>query len=168
MFQDESIFGRINNLVKCWVFGGNERPIVAKQLVRQFKHLFGAVDPLSGDSCFRIFSHCDTVCMNVYLQELSNDFKDDYILLACDCAGWHKSKELIIPNNIEIIHIPPYTPEMNPQEQVWDEIKEKHFSNQIFSSLTDVVDRLCEAVNTLPNELLQSITYRSWMCEQLM
>ena len=165
MFQDESVFGRINNIVKCWAFG-KARPTVFKQLVREFRYLFGAVDPLTGDSCFRMFSHCDTICMNVFLKEMSNDFKDDYILLICDNASWHKSKGIVLPNNIEIMHIPPYTPEMNPIEQIWDEIKEKYFSNHIFSSIEEVMDRLCDAVKSLHNELVYSITNRSWVGEQ--
>jgi len=105
--------------------------------------------------------------MNVYLQELSDDFKDDYILLVCDNASWHKSKGLIIPLNIEIMHIPPHTPEMNPIEQIWDEIKEKHFSNQIFKSLNEVVDRICEGVKSLQVELILSIIGRGWIGEEL-
>jgi len=104
--------------------------------------------------------------MNVFLKEMSNDFKDDYILLICDNASWHKSKGIVLPNNIEIMHIPPYTPEMNPIEQIWDEIKEKYFSNHIFSSIEEVMDRLCDAVKSLHNELVYSITNRSWVGEQ--
>lgn len=165
MFQDEAIFGRIGKLYKCWALG-KYRPIVHQQKVREFQYLFGAVEPLSGDSCFRIFSHSDTVCMNIYLKELSTQFIDDYILLICDNAAWHKSSGLIVPNNIEIMHIPPYTPEMNPIEQVWDEIREKHFANQIFNTLEQATGQLCKAVISLLNVTIVSITYRSWMCEQ--
>jgi putative transposase len=167
MFQDEAIFGRIGKLYKCWAFKGY-RPTVLHQKIREYQHLFGAVDPLSGDSCFRIYSHCDTVTMNHYLSELSKDFKDDYILLICDNAGWHISKDLVIPDNIEIIHIPPYTPEMNPVEQIWDEMREKHFANAFFDSLKQVVDTLCYAVQSLLHDTIFSITYRDWMCQQLM
>jgi len=139
---------------------------VLQQKVRQYRYMFGAVEPMTGDSCFRIYSHCDTVVMNHYLQELSENFKDDYILLICDNAAWHKSAGLHIPNNIEIMHIPPYTPEMNPIEQIWDELREKYFANQIFDSLEKVVDRLCDAVCSLLNEVIISITYRNWVCEQ--
>jgi putative transposase len=165
MFQDEAIFGRIGKLYKCWAFNGH-RPTVLQQKLREYRYLFGAVDPLTGDSCFRIYSHCDTVIMNHYLQELSKEYKDDYILLVCDNAGWHKSKDMIIPDNIEIIHIPPYTPEMNPIEQIWDEIREKNFANIFFNSLEQVISRLCEAVRSLLNVTISSITYRIWMCEQ--
>jgi len=165
MFQDESIFGRIGKLYKCWAWKGY-RPTVLQQKIRQYRYLFGAVEPLTGDSCFRIYSHCDTIIMNNYLQELSNDFENDYILLVCDNAGWHKSKGLLIPDNIELISIPPYTPEMNPIEQIWDEIREKNFANSFFSSLEQLEDNLCDAIKTLLNVTILSITYRKWMCEQ--
>jgi len=165
MFQDEAIFGRIGKLYKCWAWNGY-RPVVRQQKVRDYRYLFGTVDPLTGDRCFRIYSHCDTVIMNHYLMELSTEFKDDYILLVCDNAGWHKSKDLIVPDNIELIYIPPYTPEMNPIEQIWDEIREKNFANIFFSSLSQVMDSLCIAVQSLFNVLVSSITYRNWICEQ--
>lgn len=165
MFQDEAIFGRIGKILKCWALKGC-RPTVFQQKVRQYRYMFGTVEPMTGESCFRIYTHCDTITMNHYLKELSEDFKDDYILLVCDNAGWHKSKGLSIPNNIEIIHIPPYTPEMNPIEQIWDEIREKNFANYIFDTLEKVVDRLCQSVCSLLNDTVSSITYRNWMCEQ--
>jgi len=120
MFQDEAIFGRIGKIYKCWAFKGF-RPTVIQQKIREYRYLFGSVDPFTGDSFFMVYSHCDTVTMNHYLAELSENFKDDYILLVCDNAAWHKSKSLITPHNIELIHIPPYTPQMNPIEnyQSW-------------------------------------------------
>ena len=90
-------------------------------------------------------SHCDTVCMNAFLAELSQSFSDDIILLVCDNAGWHKSKALVVPDNIVITHIPPYTPEMNPIEQIWAEFRKAGFVNKIFSTL-NAVDRLCDVV----------------------
>jgi putative transposase len=165
MFQDEAIFGRIGKLYRCWAWNGF-RPAVIRQKIREYCYLFGAVEPLTGESCFRIISHCDTVCMNVYLKELSAQFKDDYILLVCDNAGWHKSKGLIIPDNIEIIYIPPYTPEMNPIEQIWDDIREKHFANHTFNSLKQAVEQLCNAVQKLTYDTIISITFRTWMLRQ--
>ena len=56
--------------------------------------------------------------MNIFLEELSEQYPDDLILLCCDGAAWHKSNKLHIPENIELFYIPPYTPEMNPIEQI--------------------------------------------------
>ena len=104
--------------------------------------------------------------MNNFLQELSREYKEDYILLVCDNAGWHKSKGLEVPDNTEFLHIPPYTPEMNPIEQIWDEIREKHFANKFFSSLRQAEDKLCDAVGSLLEETVSSITFRKWLFEQ--
>jgi len=73
---------------------------------------------------------------------------------------WHKSNGLVIPRNNHIIHIPPYTPEMNPIEQVWKEIQKRGLRNEPFKTLSNVVDRLCETMKNLPASVVQSITGR--------
>lgn len=101
--------------------------------------------------------------MNVFLKSLSESYPKDKIMLVCDCARWHMSKGLIIPDNIEILHIPPYTPEMNPIEQIWEELRKKGFKNEVFSSLSKVVDRLCDVICNLSAETIISITGRDWI-----
>ena len=100
---------------------------------------------------------------NLFLQNLSDEFPDDYILLCWDRAAWHMSKSLIIPNNIELFFIPPATPEMNPVEQIWEELKEKDFDNMLFPSLKRVVDQLCTSINNLEKDTVKSITGREWI-----
>ncbi len=102
-------------------------------------------------------------CMNIFLEELSQKYKEDMILLICDGAAWHKSKELQIPENIQITHIPPYTPEMNPIEQIWKQIRAMGFRNELFHSLSHVIDRLCETINKLTKPMVRSITNRDWL-----
>jgi len=103
--------------------------------------------------------------MNVFLQELSSQFKDDVILLCCDGAAWHKSKTLVVPENIVLFHIPPYTPEMNPIEQIWKELRKRGFKNEVFATLAKVVDRLCDTIHDLPKTVIQSITSRKWILQ---
>ena len=80
-------------------------------------------DVCSSDlSLFLIMPNCDTDCMNVFLRELSQKFWEDRILLCCDGAAWYKSRTLEIPANITLFYVPPYTPEMNPIEQIWKEL----------------------------------------------
>ena len=66
----------------------------------------------------------------------------------------------LLPENIVFFHIPPYTPEMNPIEQIWKEIRKRGFRNEIFATLENVVDRLCDTICTLPNQAISSITGR--------
>ena len=117
MFQDEAGFGRINKPKYCWCEKGI-RPCIPCHHIREYRYAYGAVEPITGDSCFLVMPYCNTVCMNVFLRELSAQFSDDVIMLCCHGAAWHKSRTLEVPDNIVLFYIPPYTPEMNPIEQI--------------------------------------------------
>ncbi len=162
MFQDEAGFGRINKPKTCWCAKGI-RPSVPCHHIREYRYAYGAVEPVTGESFFLVMPYCNTECMNVFLRELSSRFSEDIILLCCDGAAWHKSKALKLPENIVLFHIPPYTPEMNPIEQIWKELRKRGFRNEIFATLEKVVDRLCEAIRTLSNQVISSITGRDWI-----
>ena len=101
--------------------------------------------------------------MNIFLKQLSEKYADDIVLLCCDGAAWHKSTRLELPENIVLFHIPPYTPEMNPIEQIWKEIRKRGFRNEVFATLEKVVDRLCDTIRSLDNEIISSITGRNWI-----
>ena len=96
---------------------------------------------------------------------LSKQFPQDTILMCCDGAAWHKSGTLEVPENIVLFHIPPYTPEMNPIEQIWKEIRKRGFRNEVFASLEKVVDRLCDTICSLTPNTIFSITGRDWIIE---
>ena len=118
---------------------------------------------MTGDGFFLVMPYCNTDCMNLFLQELSKKYSDDFIVLACDGARWHKSNTLQIPENIELVFISPYTPEMNPIEQIWEELREKGFKNQVFQTLDKVVERLCDVICNLTSDTIKSITGRDWI-----
>lgn len=101
--------------------------------------------------------------MNVFLDHLSMSYPNDIIILVCDGAAWHKAKALIIPDNIRLAFIPPYTPEMNPIEQIWKEIRKRGFRNEIFQTLDKVVERLCQTIRCISSETIMSITSRDWI-----
>ena len=101
--------------------------------------------------------------MNVFLHEMAKTYPDDELLLVCDGARWHRSNGLKIPENIHFTFIPPYTPEMNPIEQIWKELRARGFHNEVFQTLEKVVDRLCDTIQSLTCETIRSITGRSWI-----
>ena len=121
MFEDEAGFGRINKPKRCWCPKGF-RPSVPCHHIREYRYAFGAVEPLTGENFFLAMPNCDTKCTNVFLAELSKQYPEDIILLVCDGAVWHRSKTLVCPENIQMLSIPPYTPKMNPIEQIWNEM----------------------------------------------
>jgi putative transposase len=162
LFQDEAGFGRINKPKYCWCVKGI-RPVVPCHHIREYRYAYGAVEPLNGDNFFLVMPYCNTDCMNVFLRELSKKYKDDVVLLCCDGAAWHKSKTLEVPENIELFFIPPYTPEMNPIEQIWKELRKMGFRNEVFATLERVVGRLCDTICELSDDVVHSITARSWI-----
>ena len=94
-------------------------------------------------------------------------YEQDEILLICDGAAWHKSISLNVPANIHLFYIPPYTPEMNPIEQIWTKIRKRGFKNVIFKSLDAVIDKICDVVNSLEHSTVSKITSRNWMFSAL-
>lgn len=162
MFQDEAGFGRINKPKYCWCVKGI-RPSVPCHHIREYRYVYGAVEPKTGESSFLIMPYCNTDCMNVFLEHISNSYPDDIIVLVCDGASWHKSKSLKVPKNVYLLHIPPYTPEMNPIEQIWREIRTQGFKNEVFATLDKVVERLCKTIQNLSPQTIKSITARDWI-----
>ena len=164
MFEDEAGFGRINKPKYCWCFPGL-RPVVPCHHIREYRYAYGAVEPLTGESFFLVLPYSNTACMNTFLHELSKAYPNDLILLACDRAVWHRAKTLLTPENIRLILLPPRTPEMNPIEQIWKEIRKRGFRNEVFKTLDKVIDRLVHTICSLNNDVVRSITARKWIVE---
>jgi transposase len=162
MFQDEARFGRINSPKACWA-PLPVRPHVARQVVREYVYAFGAVSPCDGRHDSLVLPWANTETMSLFLEEVSRRYPDEYILMFMDQAGWHKAKNLRIPTNMELAFLPPYSPELNPQEQIWDELREKYFGNKLFKSIQAVVDAVVQGLQYLESSPLtvSRLTQRS-------
>jgi transposase len=125
MFADEARFGRMNRPRPCWA-PPSVRPAVASQLIREFIYLYGAVSPMDGACSFLILPAADTECFQIFLDSLGKRFSRQHILLILDGAPNHTTDDLLIPTNITLEFLPPCSPELNPQENIWDEIREKN------------------------------------------
>jgi transposase len=144
MFADEARFGRMNRPRPCWAPQGI-RPQVASQLVREYVYLYGAVSPKDGTCVYLIMPAPNTECFQIFLETLAKKYSRQLILLFVDGAGNHHSDELKVPDNIMLHLLPPYSPELNPQENLWDEIREKIFKNYALKSMEDVYAKLEQA-----------------------
>ena len=162
LYQDEAGFGRISKIGSCWC-PPNSRATVPKHHIREYRYCYGAVDAHTGESFFIIAGNCNTAWMQKFLDELAAYYPDDYLMLVMDNAAWHKAGHLIIPDNMAFIFIPPYTPQMNPIEQIWAQFRRMGFSNQAFNTLNDVIDRLEETIHQLTPAMVQSIVKRKWL-----
>jgi len=145
MFEDEARFGRITTPRACWA-PKPVRPEVAAQAVRQYTYLYGAISPKDGLCAYLILPDMDTVCMQMFLDAVSAQFRREYIAMIIDGAPNHRAKNLKVPENMTLIFLPPYSPELNPKENIWDEIREKIFKNYALKSMRKVEQKLCDAV----------------------
>lgn len=140
-FQDEARFGRINTVQRCWCQKG-KIPAVTQQLVREYTHAFSAVCPETGKVYSLIMPFANSEAMNTFIKELSGSQNDERIILCMDKAAWHRAKELTFPDNVIAWFLPPYSPELNPVELIWRELRAKYFNNKTFNSLKEVDDHL--------------------------
>lgn len=145
MFQDEGRFGRISDPRRCWGPRG-VRPDVRAALVREYSYAYAALSPWDDELDSLILPSARTECMNVFLQEVAQRHAHDFIVMVLDGAGWHRAKALQVPANMALLPLPPYSPELNPVENLWGELREKHFHNRVFNSLDAVEDQLCAAL----------------------
>lgn len=134
MFQDEARFGRISDPRACWA-PAPHRPVVNLALIREFRYEYAAVSPWDGDLDFMTAEKMNTESMSRFLDQVSKAYQDQFIVMVVDGASSHRSKELEIPKNVSFIRLPPYSPELNPAEQIWNNIRREYFANRVFDTL---------------------------------
>ena len=119
--------------------------------------LFGAVEPLTGESLFLEMPALDTACFQAYLDELSLAYPDTLNLLVIDGAPAHVAKRLQIPDNVLLVRLPPYSPELNPIERVWQDLR-KWLGSTLQPDLAALKDRVAAILCNYSHETLASIT----------
>jgi transposase len=168
MFADEARFGRMNRPRPCWAPIGTG-PEVAAQLIREYIYLYVAVAPKDGTCVYLIMPTSNTACFQAFLDVLARKFARQDILLVLDGAPNHRSRDLAVPNNITLLYLPPYSPELNPKENLWDEIREKIFKNYALKSIDAVHAKLKQAILYIERntKLVQSITSSPYIVNSL-
>jgi transposase len=144
-YEDEARFGRHSNERYCWV-SKEDTPKVKSQFVRESMYAFSALCPSSGD-CYSITSpYCNTEAMNALLLAMSIRYFNNKLIIIMDKAAWHISQGIELPENIQILHLPPYSPQLNPVEIFWREIRRNHFDNELFENMDDVEKTLLKVL----------------------
>lgn len=163
-WQDESRVGQQGSLSRVWAAKGT-RPRVVRQ--RQFlnTYIFGACCPGKDKGCALILPECHTGMMQLHLEEISKNVEDRYhAIVMMDRASWHTTEALNIPENLSLLPLPPYSPELNPMEQVWQKIKADYLTNTTFKSYEDIVQRCSKAWNSFCDDdgNIKQLCSRAW------
>lgn len=131
------------------------KPICTFQQVFKSTWLSGAFSPIKGDHFQLILPHCDADNFQVFLNNFSKENPKELKIMVLDNGRFHKAKKLLIPENIVLVFLPPYSPELNPAEKMWAKYK-RQFSNKLYKSLDEVEDFIINAVkNTTKEEVMR-------------
>jgi transposase len=169
MFQDEARFGRISDTRRCWC-PKPYRPLCQAMVSQEYTYAYGAVSVTDGVLDTLIIPYVNTKCMQIFLDEVASRHPGERIIMVLDGAGWHKSKSLKIPRNMRLLSLPPYSPELNPVEHIWDDLREKSFHNRVFESLDALENHLEVALREMEfdNKRVRSIVAWPWIINALM
>jgi hypothetical protein len=144
-FQDEARIGQKNGLVRQWARRGT-RPRQPADQRYDNAYLFGAICPARGVGAALALPYADTDMMQLHLDEIARNVAEgSHAVLLLDRAGWHTTGKLNVPENITPIFLPSRTPELNPDENVWQYLRQTWLSNTVFENYDAIVDAACDA-----------------------
>jgi DDE superfamily endonuclease len=163
-FTDEARVGQQGTLTPVWARRGT-RPRAPRDRRYDWAYLFGAVCPERNIGAAVIMPAVNVEAMNEHLAEISRCVSVGAIaLLVLDGAGWHSSPRLKVPDNVALLPLPPYAPELNPMENVWEFLRANFLSHRVWDTYEAILNACRDAWNTLMQmpERIASITRRSW------
>jgi transposase len=141
-------------------------------MVRDNRHdsayIFGAICPGRGVGAAIIAPAANAELMNEHLKEISTQIAPGaHAVLVCDGAGWHqRGKKLQVPTNMTLLSLPPYSPELNPMENVWDYLRQNKLCARVWDTYDDILQACDSAWNFLITDpdRIRSIGSRAWTC----
>lgn len=132
------------------------KPVCLFQQVFKSLYLFGAFSPITGEHFELEMPHCNTDTFQVFLNEFSKKSPQEFKIILLDNGAFHKAQRLVMPHNIALLFIPPYSPELNPAEKIWWKMK-RAFSGKIHKTLDNVSAFISNQVKELSNNAVKSI-----------
>jgi transposase len=156
--------GQQGALTRVWAKRGS-RPRAVRDTRYKWAYIFGAVCPERATAAGLVLPFADTGAMNAHLAEIARAVAPGaHAVLVLDGAGWHGAKGLVTPDNISLLTLPPYAPELNPIENVWQYLRANKLSITVFDDYDDIVDTCCSAWNFFAEDkaAVDSITTRTW------
>ena len=165
-FADEARIGQKGRVTHVWYAKG-ERPRALLQQGFVSVHLFGAVCPERDTGVALALPTVSTAAMSLFLAELGRSLPPEtHAALVLDRAGWHRSDDLVVPDNLTLLPLPPYSPELNPVERVWEHLRGRWLSHRLLAGgYAAVLDAVCAAWNALRAETgrIRSLTSFPWL-----
>jgi DDE superfamily endonuclease len=163
-FQDEARVGQQGTLARIWARRGS-RPRAPRDRRYAWTYLFGAVCPERAVGAGLVLPYANTEAMGLHLAEISREVTPGaHAVVVLDGAGWHGTPALRTPENLTLLPLPRYSPELNPVENVWEYLRQNYLSLRVWPDDAAIVETCCTAWNALMREpdRIASITRRDW------
>jgi hypothetical protein len=137
---------------------------------QEYTYAYATVSVMDGRMDSLILPSVNGDCMQLFLNEISTRYPNDRMIMVLDGAGWHRNESLTIPDTIRLLSLPPYAPELNPVEHLWDDLREKAFHNLVFDSLDALEDHLEAALRDMEkdHDRVHSIVAWPWIINALL
>lgn len=164
-FQDEARVGQKGTLTRIWAKKG-ARPRMHRDQRYASAYIFGAVCPAQDKGAALVMPYANTEAMNLHLREISRNVAPGaHAVIIIDGAGWHTAGDVTVPDNVSLLRLPPYSPELNAQENIWQFLRQNYLAGRIFETYDDIVDACSKAWNALTAETgrIASIAAREWL-----
>ena len=161
--QDEARIGQQGTLTRVWGERGS-RPSAVRQSEYEWAYLFAAVNPTTGASSALIAPTVNTHYMNRHLAFIGREAGPGvHVVLVLDQAGWHVAKALKVPKNMTLLHLPPYSPELNGSERIWGFLRSRYLGNRVYKDYDELFEAIKAAWNRLEPARLKTLTHASWI-----
>ena len=155
--MDEARFGQQGTITDVWARTGS-RPRAVRQTRYEWVYLYAAVEPASGESAALLAPNVNTGTMNAFLRILDAERKaGEHFVLIMDRAGWHTSRALKLPDGITALLLPPYSPELNPVENLWHYLRSHYLSNKGYADYDALLAAGTEAYRSLTPEVIRTV-----------
>jgi len=161
--SDEARVGQQGTLTRVWARTGT-RPAAVKQCEYEWVYLWAAADPFSGDAIAMVTPTVNTGLMQTFVDGLAGHIgPDEQAILVLDNAGWHRAKDLVWPANVTPLFLPPYSPELNSAENLWQWLRSQYLSNQVFEDVGDLLRKTDAAWLQLTPERIKTLCHCPWI-----
>jgi len=163
-FQDEARVGQQGTLTRLWARRGS-RPRAPRDRRYAWAYIFGAICPGRGVGAGLVLPFVNAEAMQRHLDEIGRCVAPGaHAVVVLDGAGWHAAADLAIPDNLTLLPLPPYSPELNPTENIWQYLRQNDLSLRVWDTYDEIVETCCAAWNklTAAPTVITSIATRSW------
>ena len=161
-FQDEARVGQQGTVSRIWAIKGT-RTRVAKQQQFISAYIFGAFCPARDEGVGLVMPNVNTESMQLHLEAISDRVPEGrHAVVVLDQAAWHTTDKLNVPKNVSLLHLPPYSPELNPAERVWEDMRKNDFHNRCYEGFDHIVDACCTAWNSMAGKVGHIKSLCSW------